>query len=269
MAVKWVDRVPTNPNRMKITPENGSVFYAKVERADNPTVPGTPVNAANLNAMQDAVALAAHKTVYVSKAGSDSGGNGTQANPYATITKALSVFPKNLNGFSATVNVAAGIYNENVTIQHFGNGNLAITGVSGASVTVNSMLVDNVKTLEVNNVALNLSGGFLHLIGSGVRVLSPFSASGAQYGVYASYFSEAVFTNTVTINNTTANAVISTNCSSVYIQKLAGTGNNVALASTRGAVCSFGINESTSEILYYVVDGGRILAGAQTSTPNY
>ena len=269
MAVRWVDRVPTNANRMKITPENGSAFYAKVERADNPTVAGTPVNAANLNAMQDAAALPAHKTVYVATTGSDSGGNGSQAMPYATITKALSVLPKNLNGFSATVNIAAGIYNENVTIQHFGNGNLAFTGAVGAAVTITGMLVDNVKSLEINNIALNISNGFLHLIGSNVRVLSPFSASGAQYGVYVSYFSDAVFTNTVTINNTTDNAVISTNCASVYIQRLTGSGNNVALASTRGAICSYGINESASAILYYVADGGRIYSGSQYSVPSY
>lgn len=269
MAVRWVDRVPTNPNRMKIMPESGSAFYATVERADSPTVAGTPVNAANLNAMQDAVALATHKTVYVATTGSDSDGNGTQANPYATITKALSVIPKNLNGFSATVNVAAGTYKENVTIQHFGNGNLAITGEAGAEVTVSGMLIDNVKSLEINNIALGISNGFLHLIGSNVRVLAPFSASGAQYGVYASYFSNAVFTSTVTINNTTANAVISTNCSRVYIQKLAGSGNYVALASTRGATCSYGTNESTSAVLYYVADGGRVFAGAQSDIPNY
>ena len=54
MAITWVDRVPTYPNRMKITPENGGdAYYATVERADEPTVIGTPVNAANLNAMQE------------------------------------------------------------------------------------------------------------------------------------------------------------------------------------------------------------------------
>lgn len=269
MAVKWVDRVPTNPNRMKITPENGSPYYATVERADNPSVEGTPVNARNLNAMQEAAGLTAHKTVYVATTGSDAVGDGSQASPFATITKALSAIPKNLNGFSATINIAAGIYSENVTIQHFGNGNLALTGVSGASVTVTSMLVDNVKTLEINNISLNISGSFLHLIGSNVRVLSPFSASGGQYGVYVSYFSKAVFTNTVTINNTTANAIISTNGSTVYIQRLAGSGNNVALSSTRGAVCAYGVNESTSAILYYTADGGRIYTGAQTQIPNY
>ncbi len=262
-----VDRAPRYPGRVRLTPVSGQPNVYDMTRADQPSHTGTPINKKLLD--QKAYTLTKNVTLYVSPNGNDTTGNGTSTAPYKTINKALSTIPKCLGGFTATVNVAAGTYNENVTIQHFGNGNIAITGVDGAAVTVSSMLVDNVKSLEINNIALNISGGFLHLIGSTVRVLSPFSASGAQYGVYASYFSNAVFTNTVTINNTTANAVISTNCSSVYVQRLAGTGNNVALASTRGSICSFGTNESASAILYYVVEGGRILAGSQASIPSY
>lgn len=52
------DRVPTpgQEGRVLITPENGSSpFYAKVEMADNPTQPGTPLNKATL--LKDATAL--------------------------------------------------------------------------------------------------------------------------------------------------------------------------------------------------------------------
>lgn len=42
------DRIPTQPNRKKITPENGSAYYAAVEYADNPVESGTPVNKKNV-----------------------------------------------------------------------------------------------------------------------------------------------------------------------------------------------------------------------------
>ncbi len=46
------DRKPTRPNRYKITPENGGTpYYVTLERADEPTVAGTPLNAASLNAL--------------------------------------------------------------------------------------------------------------------------------------------------------------------------------------------------------------------------
>lgn len=39
------DRVPVNPGRVLITPENnGEAYYATLSRADNPTQEGTPLN---------------------------------------------------------------------------------------------------------------------------------------------------------------------------------------------------------------------------------
>lgn len=43
------DRIPVNPGRVLITPENGSpAYYANMVRADNPTQEGTPLNKASL-----------------------------------------------------------------------------------------------------------------------------------------------------------------------------------------------------------------------------
>lgn len=43
------DRKANRPNRFKITPDSGNSYYVTLERADEPTVLGTPVNAENLN----------------------------------------------------------------------------------------------------------------------------------------------------------------------------------------------------------------------------
>lgn len=49
------DRIPVNPGRVLITPEDGSAaFYATMARADNPTQNGTLLNKANL--LKDATA---------------------------------------------------------------------------------------------------------------------------------------------------------------------------------------------------------------------
>lgn len=42
------DRIPTRPGRVKLTKDDGSVFYAVMERADEPTQEGTPLNKATL-----------------------------------------------------------------------------------------------------------------------------------------------------------------------------------------------------------------------------
>lgn len=45
----FVDRKPTRPNRYKVTRENGETEYITLERADEPTVEGTPLNASTFN----------------------------------------------------------------------------------------------------------------------------------------------------------------------------------------------------------------------------
>lgn len=267
MAVKWVDRVPTYPNRVKITPENGSPYYATVERADSPTVVGTPVNAQNLNAMQEASGLTAHKTVYVATTGSDAVGDGSQASPFATITKALTSIPKNLNGFVATVNIAGGVYQESVYAAYFGNGLLRITGKAGDVVTVDKIEFFNVNYVEIDSISLHIQSQFFHVNASSVRVQTPFSASGSQYGVYASYFSNVSFRDTVTVNGV-PNAIFATSGSSIFVTHLLGSGNTVAFASTQGSICAFDKDESTATTKYYTLAGGRIYSGAQTSAPN-
>lgn len=49
--MKFVDRKASKPNRYKATPENGNPFFMVLERADEPTEEGTPLNAAVLNVM--------------------------------------------------------------------------------------------------------------------------------------------------------------------------------------------------------------------------
>lgn len=47
--MKIIDRVSAYPNRYVITDENGNTSYVYLERADEPTVPGTPLNAETFN----------------------------------------------------------------------------------------------------------------------------------------------------------------------------------------------------------------------------
>ena len=47
----FTDRVSKYPNRYKVTNQNGTVTYVYIERADEPTNAGTPLNAENLNTL--------------------------------------------------------------------------------------------------------------------------------------------------------------------------------------------------------------------------
>ena len=51
--MEFKDRVPTYPNRKKITYEDGRVEYVTIEYADEPVEVGTPINKATLEALQN------------------------------------------------------------------------------------------------------------------------------------------------------------------------------------------------------------------------
>ena len=53
--MEFIDRVSAYPNRYVMTDENGNTSYVYLERADEPTVPGTPLNAETFDAMADAI----------------------------------------------------------------------------------------------------------------------------------------------------------------------------------------------------------------------
>lgn len=50
--INFVDRIPTQTGRRKITHADGTAEYVTVEMADNPTVEGTPLNRAAFMALQ-------------------------------------------------------------------------------------------------------------------------------------------------------------------------------------------------------------------------
>lgn len=49
MTSRFTDRQSNYPNRYKITREDGTFEYVTLERADDPTVVGTPLNASVFN----------------------------------------------------------------------------------------------------------------------------------------------------------------------------------------------------------------------------
>lgn len=60
--------------------------------------------------------------IYVSTTGSDITGDGTSAKPYRTIQHAIDILPKDLNGYTATIQAADGTYNESIVISGFKTG---------------------------------------------------------------------------------------------------------------------------------------------------
>ena len=274
MAVKWVDRVATHPGRVQLTPVVGQTNIYDMERADEPTVAGTPINAANLNAMQKNVGLDANMTVYVAVSGSDATGNGSSTSPYQTITKALSVIPKNLNGYLATVNISAGTYDEDINIWGFCAGSIMLTGVANAIVSVKSMSVGQTTSLRLENINLSfLQNAEFYTVYIVESVLNQRSgkmsiSNTSPGGVYANT-GALVYLNELAVSNTTSYCVTSANNSKVHIQNATLSTAGSGLVASYGGVITYTTITNSATVKNATLTGGRIYSGSQTSIPNY
>ena len=218
--INVVDRVSTYPGRVKLTKANGTVEYVTWERADEPTVPGTPINKALFDSIAADIGLTAPVNLYVSLAGSDTLGNGTSANPYRTINKALSVLPKNLNGMRTVINIAAGTYNEIVYADRFFGAAITISGL-----TINGcrVLIDPINLTVGSNGIFIESQGLLYSSGN-----NPIVVNGAAEGVTLRY-GAMLDLNSLTINNATSRALQVQYGSMASVGTLAGSGNNIGV----------------------------------------
>lgn len=174
MAIEFIDRVSAKPGMVRIVPENGDPpFLARIERADEPSVAGTPINATSLNLAQETLvyqdANGAHtfKRVYVATNGNDNNTGATTSTPMATIKAAIRKYAKWHKYID--IYLLDGTYTENIGTISTDSCSLSIRSNSEdkEKVTINmdGMLESHIQLLRLYNLTLNLTA-------SGVRALS-------------------------------------------------------------------------------------------------
>lgn len=278
MALKTqvIDRVPTYPGRVKLTPVSGQTNVYDLSREDSPIEEGTPINKALFD--QKAYTLTANATVYVSgSTGSDVVGDGSATAPYATIQKAINELPKCLGGYHAQIDIAAGTYEERVTIDGFYGGRLTL-GVSDRTVTVRGISVMSSDGVRINvshiTYAAAYSGTLLYAdYGSNVTILTPLTLrgeSGGVNGLAAARGSTITSTVTVACLNFTAACVYATSGSKIVLAAANGEAGNTSygIRSEMGSVVSYlskGLKGTAGDV---TASGGRILMGSGTSLAN-
>lgn len=96
-------------------------------------------------------------TLYVSaNTGSDITGDGTSGNPFKTIQHAIDLIPKNMNGYTATMIIGDGTYDEAVRIVGFDTGNLTIK--SNNPNTLNTLCTIKQVGIYSNSSAIHFYG---------------------------------------------------------------------------------------------------------------
>lgn len=277
MALKTpvVDRIPTYPGRVTLTPVAGQANVYDMVRADSPIQEGTPINKALFD--QKAYTLTEDVTVYVSKSGSDVSGDGTSAAPYLTIQKAIDSLPKCLGGFDALVDIGSGTYAERVNVEGFYGGKLTL-GVSGRSVTVNGISVISSRTVRsyISNVTYSAAAGapLIHAdFGGEIHVLGPLTLradNASAYGIHLDRGSVLTVADGLTTSfaSFAAACVSSTGGSKAVMATVSGNTTSVALRALSGGVVTYGTKNITAGMSDVTATGGRILTTGGTSLAN-
>lgn len=99
--------------------------------------------------------LSGNRAIYVdASTGSDSN-PGTQSSPFASIQKAIDSIPKNLGGYSATINIAAGTYNEAVDISSFYGASRSNVGIWLIGASADSVFITGgIRCANCKNLVL-------------------------------------------------------------------------------------------------------------------
>ena len=275
LKIPVLNRVPTYPGRVTLTPVSGQANTYDMVRADLPTEVGTPIDKVLLD--NKAYTLTESATVYVNGAtGNDETGDGTSAAPFKTIQQAVNAIPKCLGGFHAVVDIAAGTYAERVTVDGFYGGRLTL-GVAGRAVTVRglSVLSSSVVRVNISNITATARETMFYVgAGSNVLILGAITLDGASVatnGVSVEQNSTlSAISAAVTVNNCLTTGVMALTGGKVTLGAIAGgNASGTGLHADAGAVISYVARTITAPTAQVTAGGGRIYSGAQNTVPVY
>ena len=212
MPFDFKDRVPSKLGRVKITPENGGTpYYAILERADEPSIAGTPLSAANLNAAQenlvyqDTTGVHTFKRVYIATNGNDANTGNTTSVPMASIRAAIRKYAKWHKYLD--LYLADGTYTENIGTISTDNCSLSIrsTSESKDKVTINiaTMLESHINQFRLYNLTINMTATNTRVLSNNagqmyvnnVRINMPATSTAACVNVYngsSAFLSECI-----------------------------------------------------------------------------
>ena len=173
MPFTFVDRVPSKPGRVKITPENGGTpYYAIMERADEPSTAGSPLSAANLNAAQESLifrntdSVSTWRSVYVAPNGNDNN-SGTEASPMKTIKGAIRKYAKWHKYLD--VYLKDGTYTEDIGQVAL---DLCSLTIRGASENKDAVIINSASILECHLNFFRLVNLTLNMTADATRVIT-------------------------------------------------------------------------------------------------
>lgn len=230
----------------------------------------------NIAHLYGSAGLQENITLYARAAGSDDTGNGSNAAPYRTITKALSTLPKNLNGKTCTIIVASDTYSESLVISDFCGGEIILSGSTNTQINLSGFTVDGC-ICRLNNVTVALSGVGAHVTNGGVLLgggttsgstaNNGLNVTGANNSLEVDRCSRVSIRNLVS-NNANAYGIYAIEASHVFVTNLSGTDNNWGIGVHSGAIVAVSTNSISATEAVISFSGGRYFTDSQDFSLN-
>jgi hypothetical protein len=278
MPIEFFDRIPGKLGRVRVTPENGGTpYYAVIERADEPVVAGTPLNAASLNAAQETLAyqdtsgVHTFKRVYIATNGNDANTGATASVPMVSIRAAIRKYAKWHKYLE--LYLADGTYTENIGTISTDNCSLSIRSTSEdkEKVIINmaSILESHITLLRLYNITINMTAAntralTIHagmLYAYNIRVNMPVTSTASCINVYSG---ASAFLSECVINAGTSAAVYGNQA--LHIRAYACTSERTvarAFYANLGSLIEYSPTMTATEMAYEAAGGKCVLLDAR------
>ncbi len=209
-------------------------------------------------------------TVYVSVSGCDANDGLSTSTAYRTLQRAIEILPFFQNG-AATINLAAGTYNESLEIRGLA-GNLITINASGATLRGSLIIEGGTANVAINNLTITQEQGYALLAkGNGLYVyfsngtINGNNISGG-YGAMASG-GAVIILDHAQLHNSASAAAAATLCGCIHVSACTGSNNGTGLSAQYGGLVSGTGTAPNATTPRLEASGGRILSyGTPTSS---
>lgn len=200
-------------------------------------------------------------TLYVSNSGSDETGDGTQANPFATIQHAVDTVPKNLGGYRVVINVGAGTFKGATISGFYGGSYVGVVGNSNTTTHITSDIIIAENASLVYLTHLHSSASLNCSKCSSVQVTNSIFDGTGTYGIVIAQTGTAFIYKCSVSNKNYAVTLYSGQCE---VSSLSGSGNTLGYiagnsSSGAGGLLLLRNNTLTASTVYSKYTSGHII----------
>lgn len=208
--------------------------------------------------------------------------DGSQSNPFKTITHAINLIPQIIN-HTININVMAGTYNENVILSGLlGNGTVYINGGSDTTTAINYTVMTviaknctvginitgfNGVSADINNNTFYNNGSSHIIFKSCITTFTNHNSSILSRGFYTTY-GNTVLNNCISSNKDIA--YIAENCGRMFLlNSCSASGNTYVFESNTSSVINiYDMNSSNNcnGVARFITNGGEIIGYDGKST---